>query len=74
MKKATDNLPLDMKNVYRLLINFSGDCKNISMSEITKVKESLSEANSNLCIKWGLTQDNTLDNKVKVTLIASGIS
>ena len=74
---------LNDKNIYnsqRLLfyITFSSkngdsDIEELSMEEMSEVHEFMAKFNTDdYIMKWGLGVDDTLGNKIKITLLASG--
>lgn len=58
-----------------LLINLymSRDGDNtMSMTEVQELKDFVDDINSDVDIIWGVTVDNSLDDKVKITILAAG--
>lgn len=87
VKKAIDdalNSPLlndnDVFNAQKILLNLSfsdsdggdGSENELMMEEINEVNDFMDQFGSDFEIKWGITFDNTLGQKVKVTILATG--
>lgn len=84
VRKAIDdalNSPLlnynDIYNSKKILlsINFNSDNKendDLTMEEMNDVHEFMSRFGTDFELKWGLAIDQTLDKKVKVTILATG--
>lgn len=84
VRKAIDdalNSPLlnynDIYNSKKILlsINFKSDNKendDLTMEEMNDVHEFMSRFGTDFELKWGLAIDQTLDKKVKVTILATG--
>lgn len=63
----------DIVNAQRVLINLSfGENSNFMMDEVSAIHEFMHSLNSNVNVIWGYAIDNSLDNQVKITLLASG--
>lgn len=63
----------DVKGASRILINFYCSHDNaILMQELDQVDQFRKEVGNDVMVKWGATYDDTLGDKVKVTLIATG--
>lgn len=63
----------DIVNAQRVLINLSfGENANFMMDEVNAIHEFMHSLNSNVNVIWGYAIDNSLDNQVKITLLASG--
>ena len=67
--KAVNELPYSMLN--SLLISFHCGHRQPDMTEISKITSFLSEANSDIDVKWGIAKDDTLGDSFKVILVAS---
>lgn len=83
VRKAIDdalNSPLLNDNdVYRskkILLNIAfsvgKDDDGLRMEEMNEVNNFMSKFSSNFEIKWGVTKDQSLDKKIKVTILATG--
>ena len=67
----------DIYNSKKILlsINFKSDNKendDLTMEEMNDVHEFMSRFGTDIELKWGLAIDQTLDKKVKVTILATG--
>ena len=63
----------DVKGASRILINFYCSHENaILMQELDQVDQFRKEVGNEVMVKWGATYDDSLGDKVKVTLIATG--
>ncbi len=63
----------DIKGASNILLNISSGEDEALMDEITEITEYIqTEAGSNAEIIWGLGKDETLGNKISVTLVATG--
>lgn len=65
----------DIKTSKRLLLKFlcAKDSQNaIRSQEMTEITSFTSELPSNIKVKWGIGDDPTLGDKVKITVLASG--
>ena len=67
----------DIYNSKKILlsINFNSDNKendDLTMEEMNDVHEFMSRFGTDFELKWGLAIDQTLDKKVKVTILATG--
>ncbi|MBF1435629.1 MAG: cell division protein FtsZ [Prevotella micans] len=67
----------DIYNSKKILlsINFNNDNKendDLTMEEMNDVHEFMSRFGTDFELKWGLAIDQTLDKKVKVTILATG--
>ncbi|MDH6312879.1 cell division protein FtsZ [Parabacteroides sp. PFB2-10] len=65
----------NVKNAKRVLLNvyFSQD-NELLMEEMTYIHEFMAEANRYVEVIWGTAIDNTLGNKVKITILATGFT
>lgn len=83
VRKAIDdalNSPLlNDNNVYNsqkilLSIAFSSDngTDGLAMEEMNEINDFMSRFGSNFELKWGIAIDNTLEKKVKITILATG--
>lgn len=65
----------DVRGASRILINFYCSTQHaLLMQELDQVDRFRSAVGNNVTVKWGATYDDSLDEKVKVTLIATGYS
>lgn len=63
----------DIFNSQKILFNISySDEHQLMVNEMEEVREFLSRFNSNYELKWGIAKDNSLGEKVKITLLATG--
>ena len=69
--QALIGLSCKLDNVNRLLIDFRCGNKRLKMSELSSITATLSEANPNIEVIWGMSSDETLMDSYKVTLLAS---
>ncbi|MBD5258155.1 MAG: hypothetical protein HDS52_05655 [Barnesiella sp.] len=70
-KDALNDLSCNIDNVNSLLIDFRYGNKSPKMSELSPITASLSEANPDIDVVWGMSSDETLADSCKVTLLAS---
>lgn len=65
----------NVKNAKRVLLNvcFSQDSE-LLMEEMTYIHEFMAEANRYVEVIWGTALDNTLGEKVKITILATGFT
>ncbi len=63
----------DVFSAKKILLNvsYSKDA-NLRMEEMDDVHKFMSRFNPNIRVIWGLSIDNTLGNKVKITILATG--
>ena len=71
LNAAKNSLPCKLDKVNSLLIDFYFGNKDPEMSELSCINATLSEANTNIDIKWGISSDETLGDLYKVVLLAS---
>lgn len=69
--KAVNGLPYTPDKINSLLISFHCGDRQPDMKEISKIPAFLSEANSDIDVKWGIAKDDTLGDSFKVILVAS---
>lgn len=69
--KAVNGLPYTPDKINSLLISFHCGHRQPDMTEISKITSFLSEANSDIDVKWGIATDDTLGDSFKVILVAS---
>lgn len=63
----------DIFNSQKILFNISySNDHQLMVNEMEEVREFLSRFNSNYELKWGIAKDDTLGEKVKITLLATG--
>lgn len=83
VRKAIDdalNSPLlndnDVYNSQKILLSiaFSSDngTDGLAMEEMNEINDFMSRFASNFELKWGIAIDNTLEKKVKITILATG--
>lgn len=83
VRKAIDdalNSPLlndnDVYNSQKILLSiaFSSDngTDGLAMEEMNEINNFMSRFESNFELKWGIAIDNTLEKKVKITILATG--
>ncbi len=83
VRKAIDdalNSPLlndnDVYNSQKILLSiaFSSDngTDGLAMEEMNEINDFMSRFGSNFELKWGIAIDNTLEKKVKITILATG--
>ena len=84
VKKAIDdalNSPLlndnDVFNSKKILLSITFSSKNsdnpgLTMDEMNDVNDFMAKFGEDFELKWGLALDSTLDDKVKVTILATG--
>lgn len=65
----------DVKNAKKILFNvyFSEECE-LRMEEMNDVHNFMSEFNRDIEVIWGTAIDNTLGDKVKITILATGFT
>jgi len=61
----------DIKGADKILFNIIGS-KDLKMSEVEKISKTIYEFNPQARIIFGINQDNSYKNKLKITLIALG--
>jgi cell division protein FtsZ len=62
-----------IKGAKNILLNISSGIEEVLMDEITEITDYIqNEAGSSAEIIWGLNQDDSLENKLSVTLVATG--
>ena len=71
LNAAINSLPCKLDKVNSLLFDLFLGNKNPEMSELSCINATLSEANTNIDIKWGISSDETLGDSYKVVLVAS---
>jgi cell division protein FtsZ len=63
----------DIFNAQKVMLNVSFDPKSeLMMEEMNEVHEFMSKFREGVEVIWGVAQDNTLDSKVKITILATG--
>ena len=82
VKKAIENAlnsPLlndnDIYNSKKIILSVSSsdeEANALTMEEMSDVHEFMGHFNNGFELKWGLTIDKSLDNKVKITILATG--
>ena len=68
---AINELPYSIGKITNLLISFRGGNIQPNIEDISKIPAFLSEANSDIDVKWGIAKDDTLGDSFKVILVAS---
>ena len=69
--EAVNALPCKVDKVEELLIDFRFGNRHPDMSEFSSITDSLSGANPDINIMWGITSDESLGDSYKVVLVAS---
>lgn len=69
--KAITKLPYSVDKITNLLISFRCGNLQLNMADISKILSSLSDANPNMDVKWGIAEDDILGDSFKVILVAS---
>ena len=69
--EAVNSLPCKVDKVDELLIDFRFGNRQPDMSEFSSITDSLSGANPDINIMWGITSDESLGDSYKVVLVAS---
>lgn len=83
VRKAIDdalNSPLlndnDVYNSQKILLSIAFSSENgtdgLAMEEMNEINDFMSRFESNFELKWGIAIDNTLEKKVKITILATG--
>lgn len=83
VRKAIDdalNSPLlndnDIYNSQKILLSIAFSRENgtdgLAMEEMNEINDFMSRFGSNFELKWGIAIDNTLEKKVKITILATG--
>lgn len=83
VRKAIDdalNSPLlndnDIYNSQKILLSIAFSSENgtdgLAMEEMNEINNFMSRFGSNFELKWGIAIDNTLEKKVKITILATG--
>lgn len=79
IKEALDSPLLnnnDITNSQRILININFGTESsddeVNMEEISEVHEFMNNFRDDVEVKWGVAVDDSLGNKVKITLLATG--
>jgi cell division protein FtsZ len=63
----------DIFNARKVMLNVSFDPKSeMMMEEMNEVHDFMSKFREGVEVIWGVAQDNTLDSKVKITILATG--
>ncbi len=63
----------DIFNSQKILFNISySNDHQLMVNEMDEVREFLNRFNSNYELKWGIAKDDSLGEKVKITLLATG--
>lgn len=69
--KAINELPYSIDKIKSLLISFHCGKRQPNMTEISVVPSALSEANPDIDVRWGITNDDSLGESFKVVIVAS---
>ena len=69
--EAVNALPCKVDKVDELLVDFRFGNRQPDMSEFSSITDSLSGANPDINIMWGITSDESLGDSYKVVLVAS---
>ena len=70
-KKAINELPCPLDKITSLLISFRRGNQQPNMAEISKIPSFLSDASSDMDVKWGIAKDESLNDVFKAILVAS---
>jgi cell division protein FtsZ len=63
----------DIHNSKKILLNFyCSEKQPVLMSEVKEINEFMEQMGDDIEVIWGVTFDDNLDEKVKVTLLATG--
>lgn len=66
----------DVYNSQRILLSIAFSSENgtdgLAMEEMNEINNFMSRFGSNFELKWGIAIDNTLEKKVKITILATG--
>lgn len=66
----------DVYNSQRILLSIAFSSENgtdgLAMEEMNEINNFMSRFGSKFELKWGITIDNTLEKKVKITILATG--
>lgn len=66
----------DVYNSQRILLSIAFSSENgtdgLAMEEMNEINDFMSRFGSNFELKWGIAIDNTLEKKVKITILATG--
>ncbi len=65
----------DVKNAHKILFNiYSSETSPLKMDELAYFNEFMAGFNTNIEVIWGIAIDETLGEKVKIMIIATGFS
>ncbi|GHT12677.1 cell division protein FtsZ [Bacteroidia bacterium] len=65
----------DIFNAKKILLNiYSSDQNPVRMEEMNEVNDFMEKFSSEIDVIWGAAVDNTLEEKVKITILATGFS
>lgn len=73
LKQAIDKLPVSLHDIDRMIVNVwtgKGNCRPIRMPEMGAMQDYLLDILPELALFWGVAVDPTLNEDIKVTLIA----
>lgn len=66
----------DVYNSQKILLSIAFSSENgtdgLAMEEMNEINDFMSRFGSNFELKWGIAIDNTLEKKVKITILATG--
>lgn len=66
----------DIYNSQKILLSIAFSSENgtdgLAMEEMNEINDFMSRFGSNFELKWGIAIDNTLEKKVKITILATG--
>ena len=71
IQAAINGLPCKIDKVNNLLIDFRCGNKQPKISDLSSITATLSEANTDIEVIWGMSSDETLGDSYKVILLAS---
>lgn len=69
--EASNALPCKVDKVEELLIDFRFGNRQPKMPELSSITDTLSGANPDINIMWGISSDESLGDSYKVVLVAS---
>lgn len=69
--EAVNSMPCKIDKVSKLLIDFRCGTRQPNMTELSSITGTLSDANTDINVTWGMTSDDALGESYKVVLVAS---
>lgn len=73
LKQAIDKLPVSLNDIDRMIVNVwtgKGNCRPVRMLEMGAMQDYLLDILPELDLFWGIAVDPTLNEDIKITLIA----